>query len=699
MKRKKVLSLLLHGAMLAICQISCTNEPIEVDDDAELSGNPTKVEGTIPEFVNDSLDWDNALEDKIPTSNPSMVYDGTRTSIIDEADTKQIVWSENDTIGIFPSEGSQIAFSIAEGAGTKSAIFDGGAWTPQASATYSAYYPFIGDFYLDQTKIPLTMQGQVQKGNGNSDHIAAYDYMTAANATVGEDGNVIFNFSHLISIVHLFLQVPEGTYKSVILETNASLVTEAELNLSDGIVTPQKQSAIQVLSLDDVTITNDQEMLEVYIAILPTDLTDKVLYAKIYDADGICYTATLTGKNYEAGTFYHVGRKATEDVLNTGLPIVLINTPENAAITSKNDWMQNVSITILNTDGSIDYSDESLQIRGRGNSTWGHPKKPYALKLDSKAEILGMPKHKRWVLLANWMDRTLMRNDIAFHISNLTGLEWAPRGKFVEVVLNGKHIGNYYLCEQIKVDKNRVNIAEMTDLDIEGDALTGGYLLELDTHFDEVNKFKSSIKDLPYMFKEPDEDVLQPVQLAYFENYINTMEEKLYSGNWLTKREYADYMDLNTFVDWWFVHELMMNSEPYWPKSSYMHKDRLGKLKAGPVWDFDYYTMVPSNSSSWTIKSYIYYGRLFSDPEFVKLVKERWALYKKGFDTVPDYIRSVASTIKISNEIDFEMWPLSAHSAGSVNGDQELSFDEAINRLIEAYSNKLSWMDNQINRM
>lgn len=303
-----------------------------------------------------------------------------------------------------------------------------------------------------------------------------------------------------------------------------------------------------------------------------------------------------------------------------------------------------------------------------------------------------MPKHKRWVLLANWMDRTLMRNDIAFHISNLTGLDWTPRGKFVEVVLNGQHIGNYYLCEQIKVDKNRVNITEMKAKDIEGDALTGGYLMELDTYFDEVNKFKSAIKNLPYMFKDPDEDVLQSAQLTYFENYINTMEEKLYADNWLENRDYTEYMDLESFVDWWFVYELMMNGEPGHPKSTYMHKDRLGKLKAGPVWDFDWATLMPSKSNAWTIKSAIYYGRLFSDPQFVVLVKERWALYKAKFETVPDYIRSVAASIKDSNEIDSEMWPLTS----TVNGDKDLSFDEAVERLIEAYTKKISFMDSQI---
>ena len=101
----------------------------------------------------------------------------------------------------------------------------------------------------------------------------------------------------------------------------------------------------------------------------------------------------------------------------SGLPVVIIDTPNQATIPSKHhDWLEDASITILTPDGKADYSG-TTSIRGRGNSTWSYPKKPYNLKLDEKAEILGMPKHKRWVLLANWMDRTLLRNRVAFQIA------------------------------------------------------------------------------------------------------------------------------------------------------------------------------------------------------------------------------------------------------------------------------------------
>lgn len=375
------------------------------------------------------------------------------------------------------------------------------------------------------------------------------------------------------------------------------------------------------------------------------------------------------------------------------LPQVFIRTPNSAEIVSKTEWMEGASITITLPDGTKDYESKDLQIRGRGNTTWSYPKKPYALKLDSKAEILGMPKHKRWVLLANWMDRTLMRNDVAFQIARQTGLAWTPRGQFVELYLNGKHMGNYYLCEQIKIDKNRVNINEMKTTDIEGDNLTGGYLMELDVYFDEVNKFHSTIKKLPYMFKDPDEEVLQPEQYQYMKDFINKFESTLYADDWLKKREYVNYIDIDSFIDFLFVFELSSNGEPGWPKSCYMYKDKLGKLTAGPIWDFDWGTFIPGNS--FLNKEALYYDRLLKDPIFVSTLKSRWAMFKPKFETIPSYISTTANTLKASDKINITLWPITM----AENGDEKMTFEQAIDRMIGAYQGKLAWLDKLINEL
>ena len=150
-----------------------------------------------------------------------------------------------------------------------------------------------------------------------------------------------------------------------------------------------------------------------------------------------------------------------ETLVYLGLPQVYITTPSSVPITSKVDWVEGGNMRIVNSYGK-EVLNETSDFRGRGNTTWYNmPKKPYAIKLDKRKKVLGMPDHKRWVMLANWMDRTLMRNAVAFEISRCC-MEYTPRGQFVELFVNNEHKGNYYLCEQIKIDRNRLNISEIS---------------------------------------------------------------------------------------------------------------------------------------------------------------------------------------------------------------------------------------------
>lgn len=411
--------------------------------------------------------------------------------------------------------------------------------------------------------------------------------------------------------------------------------------------------------------------------------------AKVY-VDGVEQISGVTANDYSEPVTFTVRSKIeytfTVCVKHSGLPMVFITTPGGREIPSKwEDWLSGSYVTIYNPDWTVDYEGDT-GIRGRGNSTWSYPKKPYALKLDSKAGILGMPKHKRWVLLANWMDRTLLRNAVSFNLASRTGLAYTPRGQFVELFVNGVHKGNYFLCEHIKVDENRVDIDELDD-----DEVDGGYILELDSYYDEVNKFKSAVKGLPYMFKDPDE--VNEAQFAFIRDYVDNFEYALYDDERFAAGEYMDYIDMESFVDWWLVMELTGIWEPNHPKSTYMHKDKGGRLTMGPVWDFDWETYV--HMDWFRIKDALYYGRLFQDERFKALVKERWTLLKPGFETLPEYIRIEAGKIRNSESMNHRMWPITQ----VVNKDESMSFDQAVESMTEAYRSKLEWMDNQITRL
>lgn len=364
----------------------------------------------------------------------------------------------------------------------------------------------------------------------------------------------------------------------------------------------------------------------------------------------------------------------------SNLPTVYLTTP--SAIKSKTTWTTDCTIDIWNA-GKLNNLYEDVQIKGRGNSTWNYVKKPYAIKLASKAEVLGMPKHKRWVLLANYLDATCLRNATAFEIARrLDGLAWTPHGQFVDIVMNGTLIGNYYLCEQIKVDKNRVNITEIDPEDTDEIGVTGGYIFELDTYYDEMFKFKTRYRELPVQFKDPDEDIAD-AQFNYVQNYFNKVEELLYGEN-PEAEDVFDYIDLNSYVDWYLVHVIALNYEASHPKSCYMHKDRGGKLIAGPVWDFDWGTF-RITSTGLILKTALWYDKLFENPMFVDRLKERWAANKLQLEAVETFIAETAEQIRESAEGNKVMWPVS----GSPNFDGELPFVEAAAQLKQAYHQRL----------
>ncbi len=381
----------------------------------------------------------------------------------------------------------------------------------------------------------------------------------------------------------------------------------------------------------------------------------------------------------------------TVSVLHSGLPIVFIETPNGKIIPNKHsDWLAGSKLTIYNSDWTVAF-DGSMGIRGRGNSTWGYPKKPYAIKLDEKNEILGMPKHKRWVLLANWLDRTLLRNAASFDLASRSGLAYTPRGQFVEVFINGEHKGNYFLCEQIKVDKNRVNVDKFDEAVVDG-----GYLFELDEYYDEEFKFRSEKRNLPYMFKDPDEDISDE-HFKFVQDYVNNLEASLYDEERFAAVEYSDYIDVDSFVDWWLVMELTGIWEPNHPKSSYMHKNSGGKLVMGPVWDFDWETYMPANSGKYRIATAIYYEQLLKSPYFISRVKERWEAQKEAFRGLPDFINEQADYIRNSEKLNYAIEDCVVTS--NVNKDIELTFDQAVEKMIQGFNQKFQWLDNAISKM
>ena len=258
----------------------------------------------------------------------------------------------------------------------------------------------------------------------------------------------------------------------------------------------------------------------------------------------------------------------------TNLPTVSIHTL-NGEIPYDKEHEIVSQLTIISDDGTKLLS-ESGTTRERGNASRGFPKKPYRIKFDKKQHVLDAPaKAKKWTLINNYGDKTLMRNLLAFELSKKLGMPYTPYGTAVDVLLNGEYKGCYQLCDQIQIHNNRVNITEMTAEDNEGEALTGGYLVEIDAYANQETSWFNSNMGNPVTIKSPDDDKITTQQKNYIKTYFNKME-----SNWQT------YLDQNTFLRHFLVGELSGNTDTYW--SVYMYKDRNDDMMyTGPVWDFD----------------------------------------------------------------------------------------------------------------
>lgn len=368
----------------------------------------------------------------------------------------------------------------------------------------------------------------------------------------------------------------------------------------------------------------------------------------------------------------------------TGLRTLIISTPDGRSIDSKTVWTENCSMMLVDDHGKIYYENSNVSVKGRGNSTWwNYPKKPYAIKLPEKADLIGTGADKRWVLLANWMDRTLLRNEIAFEIARRTKLEWTPSGEFVELYLNGTHLGNYWLGEKIKTGKSR---------------LTADFLIEMDTYYDATWRFYSQYgrryndnkTGMPIGVKEPDDDEMTSELFQTLKDLVGNAEKALYTG----ASDWKDKMDMTTFIDWYLVHEITYNKEPNHPKSCYFYF-RNGVMYAGPVWDFDWYTF-QENKSSLAISKSIYFEQLLKDAGFKAALKSRWTELKPLLSSIPDYIDAKAGEIRKSEAINWSMWPC---TSSGVNGDEGLSFDNAIARMKSAFTSRVNALDKAVSAL
>ena len=332
---------------------------------------------------------------------------------------------------------------------------------------------------------------------------------------------------------------------------------------------------------------------------------------------------------------------AEAPVPQNGIPVVIIeidesegnNTIEDMNASEDHSVKCTGTMQIIVPEGfaycDMDAAPESLgpvdleYIRGRGHTTWEYPKKPYRIKLDKKANVLGLGESKHWVLLANCLDETLIKDRLIGVLGDALGFEYTPNGVPVDVVMiarkdgeevSRESLGSYLLAEQVRVDKTRVNIPELTAEDTEPEDITGGYLMayghqlfvgDPDKFYTEYGQMLAN--DTP-TFDPEDDDYTNEQQKAYIRDHIQKMENALYGDGSYEDGDdafadgegvrYNEYMDMESAAKYWLLQEVSANWDGYGSGSAYFYKKadkfddsgnvtKTGKVYWGPLWDFD----------------------------------------------------------------------------------------------------------------
>lgn len=291
-----------------------------------------------------------------------------------------------------------------------------------------------------------------------------------------------------------------------------------------------------------------------------------------------------------------------DKIFDSNLPLVFVNTnnkqiPDDPKITAELGIVWNENGEQNNTKDRFNHFSGKIGIEIRGSSSQSFPKKSFGIELRDEAgegidfPLLGMPEEEDWILYAPYTDKTLIRNVLTFSLASELG-SYVPRCRFVELFINNEYWGVYVLMEKIKRDKNRVDISKLKADEISGDDLTGGYIVKIDkTTGSGGEGWYSSFNNSDgskgyYQYEYPKQEDIVPAQKNYIKNYIDNFETAVNNQEFDSSTGYSSFINHQSFYNYIIMNELSKNVDGY-RLSTYLYKDKNGKLNAGPIWDFN----------------------------------------------------------------------------------------------------------------
>jgi hypothetical protein len=418
----------------------------------------------------------------------------------------------------------------------------------------------------------------------------------------------------------------------------------------------------------------------------------------------------------------------------SNLPIIIINTN---GVAIQDEPKIKADMGIINngpgkenkiTDTPNDYKGK-IGIEYRGSTSQWFPKKPYGFETqedkgeNNDVKLLGMPKESDWTLNATYNDKSLMRDGLCYILAGSI-MEYAPRVRYNELVLNGKYQGIYLLVEKIKRGKNRVDIAKMETTDNQDDALTGGYIIKIDKESGNNSgqgwnslyaPYQGASQKTYFQYDYPKASNITPQQKSYIRQHLNAVENSIAIDNYKDPvKGYRKYIDTQSLMDYIIINELSKNPDAY-RLSTYFYKQRDsngGKIKFGPAWDFnlgfgnvDYCTqgnpegLVISTfndvcpSDGWVI--HFWWKRFLQDEVFYNDLKYRWKYLRQhqlSSDRVNFVVDSISNMLAQAQVRNFQQWPVLGQYVWP-NYFVGNTYAEEVSHLKNWLKNRLTYLD------
>lgn len=379
----------------------------------------------------------------------------------------------------------------------------------------------------------------------------------------------------------------------------------------------------------------------------------------------------------------------------TNLPALYItlndNTPFSAV--TKEVYTAGTYTLVYGEEGGI--YDEPLSIKGRGNYSWSNPKRPYTLKFARDAGILGMKSARKWVILGEYVDKTLLRTYLTHKLALDIGQGDTFNGdiRYVDVYLNGEYSGLYVITDSVQIHENRVDVDEETEALFEIEAI---YRHDDHTYCVDMRNGGHHI-----MYKKPDDipDEMRFKNLEIFQDFFDKFHQSFEIGF----DEFSKYIDVESFVNWYIVNELVKNYDSAFTSSCYCYiKD--GKLHMGPVWD--YHTCYGNQEvamcripTGYHVRTSPWFSIMMDDEKFNRLVRERWTELRNDgvithfIDQIPGLIDNMAESV----DLNYKLWPAALKETGLRGGRNRsfFTFEEEVDYLVNWTSTRIDWLDSE----